>query len=515
MAKIRCPILFSQQFKINPQLLEDEGIFDPFLNIDTKLFIDPLLLAESEHEIFRNQASNELRTYYENIISLLQLSKKVGDFAYINAVEQLPKKEITGTCLGYGTNSTSGRGIPYKKRKDIINTASEIIQIGTIKPELFIILPLFNNGIGSDTISDITTSAIINTIFEFTEQVADKLKIKTLKYSYDGKIFNIIKNPLCKKLSPILLLPRDILRALPFASTWDEVEDVASINNELRIKFNRYLAMIFEAKTKTEKERQLQVLMKNKEGVNTLFEIVSKSKINPYDFISDKEKILYIHPVTKIISMNPMELFVTKKDEHELNKVVKQIIDRYKFLIENKGMNTLLWKDKENPNKEEIAQKIFHLVADSYCKNNDIDINPEMDTGIGYVDFKFSKGFSKRVIVEIKLSRNPNLINGFITQLELYKKSEETFSGYYIVIDVGNIGKKLEKLTEISNAVTGKKSDIIYIDAIIKSSASKRKLIKPQEKSLFSDFSDDFSNIELPDFNVDIQGIFSDIDFDL
>jgi hypothetical protein len=484
LAKIKSPILFSQHFGIDPQVLDVEGIFDPILNLDTKLFIDPLLLEKSNHDLIKNQATSELNAFYENILSLLKLSKIKNDFAYKSALNQLPQKEIEGTCLGYGTNSISGRSISIINREKIIETASEIIKLGIMDPELFIILPLFNKGIGSDTISDITTSAIKKSLIEFTSQVANKFGIRTKKYSIDGEIVEIIKNPLRKKTSPIILLPCDILRKLPFATTWEEIEDAAYKNNQLRAKFNRYLGRLFKAKTKAEKERQLAVLMKNQDGMNTLFEIIKKTNIKPYDFKTDAESIMFIRHVAEVINNNPLGLSAVNNDINDLKNIVKTIIDQFKFLIENKGMNSLLWKDKKNPNTEKTAQKIFHLVAYCYCKANDIDINPEMDTGIGNVDFKFSKGFSKKVIVEIKLSTNYNIINGFSTQLNLYKKSEETLSGYYIIINVGNMGKKLENLYEIYNADKAKKSERFYIDALFKPSASKEKQKKFSQKKV-------------------------------
>jgi len=512
MARISSPILFSHQFGIDPNLLNDEGIFDPILNIDTKLFIDPLLLTQSSHEIIKNHAAKELNKYFENILSLLEESKRKGDLAYNSAMKLIPKKEIGGTCLGYGTNSISGRGIPDTTRCIIIDTASEIIKIGIRKPELFILLALFENGIGSDTISDITTFAIQKSLFKFTAQIAKKLKIKTIKYNHNGEIIDIIKNPLRKKTSPVLLLPQDILRKLPFATTWDEVEDAAHANRNLRAKFNEYISMLWKAKTKKEKERQLAKLMKNKDGINTLIEIINNSKITPYNFKSDKEKVMFVQQVDEIIKKNPLELAAKVNTKEELNIIVKKIIDHFKFLIENKGINTLLWKDRTTPNNEKTTQKIFLLVAYSYCKANDIDINPEMDTGLGNVDFKFSKGFTKKIIVEIKHSYHRDIVNGFSTQLKLYKKAEETLLGYYIVVDVGNMGKKLERLYKTLNADKSKKAEIIYIDGRKKPSASKRKPAKNINKknvqikssikdNLFPEY--DLSKFDTPDINLD------------
>jgi hypothetical protein len=505
MARISSPILFSQQFNIDPQLLDEKGIFDPILNIDTKLFIDPTLLQQSEHDLIKNQAANEFRQFCENILSLLEESKTKGDFAYNSAARQIQVREIEGTCLGYGTNSISGRSISQKSRDKIIYTANEIIKIGIKKPELFILLPLFEEGIGADTISDITTAAIQKALFAFALSKAKELNIETTKCIYNGEAMEIIKNPLQKKISPILLLPRDILRKLPFASTWDDIIEAANFNNFLRIKVNHYISMTWKAKTKKEKERQLASLMKNKDGINTLIEVINGSKTVPYDFVTDDEGVMFLRRITKIVSENPLKISSKNNTIHELKDVVKTIIEQFKFLIEKKGINILLWKGKSGPNNEKITQKIFLTAAYSYCKANDIDINPEMDSGRGNVDFKFSRGFHKKVIVEIKHSYNTNIIGGFSEQLQLYKNAEETVHGYYVIVDVGGLGKKYEKLTEMYNNNYEKRAEIIYIDGRLKPSASK---IRSKGKKNDIDFG-------IPDFEfpeIDLKEIEQSLD---
>jgi hypothetical protein len=115
-------------------------------------------------------------------------------------------------------------------------------------------------------------------------------------------------------------------------------------------------------------------------------------------------------------------------------------------------------------------------VAYAYCKANDLDITPEADTGNGPVDFKVSLGFAGRVVVEIKLSRNGKLVAGYTRQLETYKTAEETIKGYYVVIDVGQMGEKVKALMAIKNLAAGRgeaTSPIIFIDGLRKPSASK------------------------------------------
>jgi hypothetical protein len=500
MSKISSPITFSSYYKIAPKVLDDLGVFDPTLNIDTKLFIDPLLLSKSSYDIINVKAVEKLEKYYENIISLLEESKIKDDFAYKHAERLIHVKELPGTCLGYGTTSTSGRSLSASIRKKIIDTADEIIKIGVKKPELFFVLPLFEEGIGADTISDITTSAIQSVLYDFTAQIAVKLDIKTISVEIHGETFDIIQNPLNKIISPIILLPQDILRSLPFATCWDDIEEAAYFNQNLRYKLNTYISQLWQAKTKKDKERHLALLMRNKTDIEILIESLKKTKITPYDFENDKDEVLLSRHLATFITGQPLNCNLLDNENKNIEKIVLDIIKEFKFLIENKGGNMLLWKDKSHNQIEKVSQKVFLIIADSYCKAFNIDINPEMDTGNGYVDFKFSKGYSDKVIVEIKHSTHSDIINGYNIQLETYKKSENAKKGYFIIIGFDKFCKKHNELREMYKNDLVKLSEIFYVDATLKPPASKRKNIKSQ-KIVF----DDMDNIkfEMPKAEID------------
>jgi hypothetical protein len=475
MAKIRNPQTFSKVFNIDPGILSDKGIFDPVLNVDTKLFIDPLLIEKSRFDYFRNEVTKTYEEHYNNVISLLEESKMKDDLAWRSAKRLIQRKEIEGTCLGYGVNSISGRSISPRLQNGILSTAKEIIDIGVKKPELFILLPLFEEGVGPDTISDITTAAVQGSLYNFTAIVAHDIGIKTIEATFHGNDIEIIANPLKSKLSPIVLLPKDVLRQLPYASTWEEISDVAQFNHELRMRVNKYIGKIWAARTKREKEKERQKIIKSKEALETLLEAITETDVRPYNFELDASGVYKWRDVLeKVAEKYPKTLSKPTNDAEGLVTTVKEIINQFKFLVEEKGLNKLLWKDKSTPNHEDVSQMLFFSTAYSYCKANDLDINPEMDTGNGLVDFKFSKGFKKRLIVEIKHSYNQKIIDGFGVQLNLYKKSEETCFGFYVVIDVGRLGKKYDKLVRMYND-SSKKADFYYINGKIKPSASKRK----------------------------------------
>ncbi|SDI96755.1 hypothetical protein SAMN04487993_1013159 [Salipiger marinus] len=164
-----------------------------------------------------------------------------------------------------------------------------------------------------------------------------------------------------------------------------------------------------------------------------------------------------------------------KMDLEGVESVVQTIIEQFRFLIEGRRFSEELYHQGK-PRPEIAAQRLFFAVAHAYCKANDLDLTPEAETGNGPVDFKVSAGFSGRVVVEIKLSRNPKLIDGYTKQLETYKTAEETLSGFYVVVDVGYMGRKDKRLLEIKNAAGTRgetTSPIHFIDGSRKASASK------------------------------------------
>ena len=153
-----------------------------------------------------------------------------------------------------------------------------------------------------------------------------------------------------------------------------------------------------------------------------------------------------------------------------------RIVDQFRFLIEQRRISEELYHNG-SPRPEKAAQRLFFAVAYAYCKANNLDLTPEADTGNGPVDFKISQGFRGRVLVEIKLSYNGKLVSGYTRQLEAYRTAEETLKAYYLVIDVGHMGKKYERLLELKREAASRGEPappIVVVDGLRRRSASKR-----------------------------------------
>lgn len=476
MGKVGKIIFFSDQFNIDRKILAKNGIFNPMLNLDTHLFIDPLLLKSSKHRIIREQGLAEYNEFFSNIIRLLPKSKHPGDFVWNVVKSKFPQKEIGGTCLGYGTNSISGRGISDVILTSLLDTAKQIIDIGITDPELFSLLPLFNKGIGPDTISDITTSAIHKSLLRFTANQAKKFDIPLIKCQIDGEEYEIIKNP-CKKSSYILLLPTDILRDLPLVRDWDDIANAASFNHSLRIRVNKLVGDIFKIRSKQLKNNYINSILTDKLALQDLIETIKGCTTSPYDIKNDNERLTCLDKVVELtqhsINNSNRSKFTYTQDQSGLEYIVSSIIEHFSFMVEHKGLHKLLWKeDKKSRCKEGVPQLIFHMVALTFCQAYGIDVNPEVNTGSGLIDFKFSNGYQYKSIVEIKYSDNPQLLHGITTQLPQYMISEEANNGHYLILDIGKMRVRSERIEKACNDLP-LQCEIHYVDARLKRSASK------------------------------------------
>lgn len=481
MAKIVNPVLFSDFFNIDLEKFETLGVFNPTLNVDTKLFIDPLLLENSSIELINANANNRLTAYFEDIITLLKASSSVGDLPWREADRRMDFHEIPGTCLGYGAATIRGSAFGKKLRGKLLNTAKQIVSLGIEDPKLFILLPLLENDVGPDRISDMATKIILPELAEYTLQVAQSFTIPTEQYEFFGQTYSLPRNPLEQKNStPIILVPKDILSKLPVASDWSEVADAASKNSTIRSQVNQHIGYIWRAKHRKDKEKLKQNVLSSPQAFETLLRAVQSQKIPSYDFNSDPQGLLIWRQLLKTISKDhPLKIQQKGKlDIDSAADIVKEINDQFEFLIEKRGLSKLLWRDKRNPHHERVSQMIYFAVADSYCKANNLDITPEADTGTGAVDFKYSSGYDSRILVEIKLSTNPKVIAGYEKQLKTYAIAERTMRATYLVIDVGRMGNKDRDILSIMNDNRSKgkpTSDIVFIDGSLKVSASKRK----------------------------------------
>jgi hypothetical protein len=126
MGVIRNPVSFSKHFGVDEGRLAKLGVFDPILNVDTRLFIDPVLVSKSGHRGFAKSATATFRRYFSEIIKLLGASRIKNDVAWREARRRLALLEATGTCLGYGAGSIRGRAADGDLTERLTATGKEV-----------------------------------------------------------------------------------------------------------------------------------------------------------------------------------------------------------------------------------------------------------------------------------------------------------------------------------------------------------------------------------------------------
>jgi hypothetical protein len=324
-----------------------------------------------------------------------------------------------------------------------------------------------------------TTNIIIESLAALNARVLDEIGLVGEEFEIAGITGKFLVNPTEAERKPVILVPTDVLRDLPVAKDWDGIANAARKNEELRNRVNRNIAEIWQKRAKRNKSRLKDQALATKEAFETLLKAIRRSSAKPYDVECDPEGLVrWAVQAHEYAQQNPINLErLPASSLDDVLRIVLEIIKQFRHLIENTGLNKELFQPNKKPRHESTAQRLFFAVAYSYCKANNVDISPEIDTGNGDVDFKFSVGFEARVLVEVKLSRNPNVVGGYRNQLEVYKRSQQTMKAVYLLIDVGNMGRKETELELVRQAALKKGeplSELEAIDGTLKPSASKR-----------------------------------------
>lgn len=461
-------ITITDYLKIDKDKFDELGAFDSFLDINSKLFVSPMLLKRTSNEFFIG-SYEEIRNQFTVILKLLKISKSKGDRYWKQAVKMLVSKEQKGISLGYAKTSDKGSGISYEISENIISVAKEFVDIEKDFPEIFEIMCIFEKGIGSDRISDIILNNIKEKIYKYSEYIFSHFDINKKKIKFNENTYDLPFNEYNNE--PILAIDRKLLLDLPVAEDFRDIDYVSSFNEKVRQEFSSYLN-ISDRKKKLEKEEIKRLFIGNDKFFNSFLEKYREDDVMPYDFEKDKNgEIKWYYTSKKFVAENPIKLEKTE-DVYELTK---KVCYQFKYLIEEKGLWKSLYDDNGIPLNENHSQMLFFGIVDSYCKANDIDISRENNNGNGPVDFKLSKGYYNKIVVEIKKSSNSQLPHCYEVQIPLYMKQEEVEKAIYLFIDLGDHDIRVKNFKNEMNKYKNTKIELIEIDGRKKESASKRK----------------------------------------
>lgn len=474
VARVTSPKLFSTEFGIDPLQFDKADLLDPFVNVDLPLFIDPTLLEKSTNKIISTEGTAAFTTYFKNVLILLGACEKKGDIAWQGAEQRLSLEEPAENGLGYSGSRRGGAARPEELRDTVLETLSAVLRMGSKNPEVVSLLGFFDEGVGPDTISDFTTFAIIEQLAKITEQfcIANKVPV----HANDISAFRLpVYRDNDGKERRFILVPKDILRDLPMANDWSDVWAASFHNVKLRETVSALLAGIAKPTIAEQKEALKRAALSSPEVLDDFIEAV-KAQAATYD---PNEDALGYYKFRQMLIDHGLVATTKKYDlsvgPEMIRQVVLDAIATFAHHVEHGNLWEELWIG-DKPKRERASQLLFYAIADAYCKANGIDINPEVNMGGGPVDFKFSAGYSARVVVEMKKSGG-TVEHGYEKQLEYYKNAAATEFGIFVVMDYGDGDKKISRIMDWRGKAVARgerASDIIVIDASKKASASKR-----------------------------------------
>ena len=469
-------MLFSHHFGI--ERANGEIWFDPILDSDTDLFIDPFLIFKQPIAPFET-AHDEIIRFFNRAFDLAaRTGGRRASPLYERLLRVLSFPEPREICLGYTESGTSGSGSGRGFSTVIAAGILESIARGIVDVTHFEEIGLLHEGIAQDRISDITAN-----ILAYTQEVASRHGIECQRLPLRNAEFDpnrmrwmdgypvLPKNPFSGRAA--LLVPRIFLRQLPTINKddfWDYLWE--NEPETMRAEFGD------EVKSNVPKSQVVSIAKKYLFLPRQYIHWVEgRPKPTPYDLDDDPRGVYRWDSATALYTAAHPLAFAQPVNHAQFIQVVDDMVHQFRHYVEQDRGWELLWNDDGTSRRERAAQNLLRGIVKHYCRANSIVFSREVDTGRGAVDFEFATGYSERVHLEVKLIRSTQFWHGLRQQLPAYLQAAELTDGYYLA--VGYREQDFKKVTEVQEIVrevsqaTGTKLHCVVVDATRKTPASK------------------------------------------
>ena len=443
-------MFFSEKFNVSSELIEAYGAVDISLICDVPLFVDPMLIFNSNKP--------EYKALHEEII-------KFFHFLYKKAEKGLTKKEIgawfnfkevPNNWLGYSLEGNKGLALGQKYAEFLYNNIAFAINTNGLTQSGHIEkIMLLYEGSGKDRISDLTVNLIKGYLCEYTEKFAmeyidskylKRVPVEKAYFNYETESFVSKEYTLPYiynekgKIEYVLLTPYDILREdEPAINRKDFIDSYDSIrmtieNDALRAYVNNYLSKAvseYEEKQKKNKKKlsersiakiEKQAFMELVKEYPELYDYYIKYKeknadlnnVISKDEVEEQFQRLIVAAKNLISVFNPEQYLI--EEECTAREEAKCRIKYFKHIIEECDGYKNLYVNGKQIARENDLQRLFKFVW--YGTNYKVDA--EVNNGRGYADFIVSKGQNNQNVIEFKLASNSSLAHVF-TQVEIYE----------------------------------------------------------------------------------------------
>ena len=426
---------YSTYFNIKHQDFVNKGVYNAFLDQDSLLHIDPLLLKDCKIPEFKD-AYEDFLQYFRDFVTLTNAasSKSKQDRFFKMMIKRYTLKEISNTGLGYSTRNTHGRGISGALSIQLAESTYDIIKAGMTDPEIFCLMQLIEDNMGADRISDMTISILQKHFLSYTQRISLELGLpsKQYKHSYDES-FNV---PFYNG-KPILFIPVQFLCDLPYAVDYDDIDRVCNYNNKLKQKVANVIGVCWSDYRNFKKSDWKSLICNNRDCYDVAIDFFKGLTGVPYDFNEDKKEQYQEILLSELLRTIPFKcnILPNKSAEEEVYELTLSMCNQFKRLVETMRLSEMFYRKGRKPDETDW-QLLLWMVADTYKNAGEFDvaITRESNPGVGELDFQITRGAKANTVVEIKRSCNKDLLHGYRTQLAAYMNATQATDGLFMVI---------------------------------------------------------------------------------
>lgn len=475
--KTNKPKYFSDQFQIEKFRLKELGVFDPILNVDSRLFIEPALLQYSSSNIIRNSYQT-YRQRFTKIFDALSACEREGDFYWTIAEQLVRFPEYKYTCIGYG-KTIDGRGSEKEFNRKILEALYVAIKKCKDYPDLFLFAPYLGKGIGGDRVSDMVQNIIDEEVCDYTTDIMQKLSLEgdTNYFSINlRRRYRLIKNPLSNQV--IKFLPTDILRDMTVSDKAADIcDEIMQSNHEIRSIAGRTIGEVFfEANKADRKKRILDQILLDDELFIKVLQAIKDYNVTQYDLENDPKGLhRWLKDVKDLLSKTQLFKIGSKSGSYEaVINSIGSVIGNFKSATEDEGFWSLFWtkvSEKEFRHaSESYAQSMFSYLCLSSLKSDEVKVSNlyKGNETITKVTFE-----GKNIFIHVKHSDNTQLKSGYEKVLEEAKKSPSDKHLYLIVNFKEENTKQLNEVKIIENEIC----KIYHINAAIQANVDNVRMI--------------------------------------
>ena len=461
---------FSEAFGI--AIGPDDDWFDPILERDTPLFIDPFLVS-ADSLPFWVDAYGGLIGFFNEALKLVATSGGVYSSASWRKAESMLRfPEPAEFALGLGQDTIFGAGMGTKIRDAMLESSYLAIKAGLNRVENLEELMLLGEAVGPDRISDLVCNILKSHFIRYTQAVAnrhdlptERLPLRNAAWStedlrwVDGYV-ELPRNPIWTPATAVLLTPHRFLRELPTVDAedfWDWAW--LTYSEQLKQDFNYQIA-------KSVDRREIVRLAKSRRAM--WLEYLRTRPRRPYDFERDPHNLTIPYDLPPKLASYLIP--ATPESSTEFCDFVLDLLEKFKWTIEEKRGWEALWAG-ENSRPERICQVLLSQTLLLACRSANVDMSREVETGRGPVDFKFSTGWDARALLELKLAHSSSLRPNVRFQVPLYLRAEDVVCGFMVVIQFvdSDVGAGLvDWITSETSRISleiGRRYEPVFVDA--------------------------------------------------